>query len=39
VVHDTHRNMMPVKRYVEFIPWDLVVVLKSGGVSGPPCSY
>jgi hypothetical protein len=39
VVHETRWNVMPVKCYAELSPWDLVVVLKSGGVSSPRSSY
>jgi hypothetical protein len=36
-VHETCRNVVPAECYAELYPRDLVVVLKCGGVSGPPC--
>jgi hypothetical protein len=36
-VHETHRNVVPAERCMELRPWDLVAVLKCGGVSGPSC--
>jgi hypothetical protein len=38
LVHETRWNVVPTERYAELTPWNLVVILENGGVSGPPSS-
>jgi hypothetical protein len=38
-MHETHWNVVHEERCTELSPRDLVVVLKSGGLSGPPGHY
>jgi hypothetical protein len=36
--HEARQNIMPTKCGAELTPWDLMVVLERGGISGPPGS-
>jgi hypothetical protein len=38
-VHETHWSVMPAEHYTEIATQNLVIVLESGGVCGPPSSH